>query len=131
MQKLQVRTSQRQHFVDITSKIDNLVKQSDVSSGLCYLFCPHTTAAITMNENWDPDVQHDMALALDSIAPQRNDFRHAEGNSPAHVKTSLMSSDHTLFIDGGRLVLGRWQGVYLAEFDGPRNRTLYVKIVAD
>ncbi|HHJ07431.1 MAG TPA: YjbQ family protein [Anaerolineae bacterium] len=131
MHKLQIKTRRQQHFVDITQQLNTLIAQSGLSSGLCYLFCPHTTAAVTLNENWDPDVQRDMALALDSIAPQRSDFQHAEGNSPAHVKTSLMSSDHTLFIEGGRLLLGRWQGVYLAEFDGPRNRTLYVKLTGD
>jgi secondary thiamine-phosphate synthase enzyme len=128
MHKLHINTSARQQFVDITARVTELIQQSDVSNGLCHLFCPHTTAAITFNENWDPDVRHDMGLALDAIAPQRPDFRHAEGNSPAHVKTSMFGSDHTLFIAEGRLVLGRWQGIYLAEFDGPRNRTLYIKI---
>jgi len=131
MHKLQVKTARRQHFVDITNRIAGLVRQSGVTEGLCHLFCPHTTAALTLNENWDADVCHDMSLAFDAIAPQRPDFRHAEGNSPAHVKTSLAGSDHTLFITGGKLLLGRWQGVYLAEFDGPRIRTVYVKIVGE
>ena len=131
MNELKIHTSQRQEFVDITDQITDLVQQSGIQSGFCFLFCPHTTAAVTFNENWDPDVRSDMGLALDAIAPQRPDFRHAEGNSPAHVKTSMMSSDHTLFIQEGHLVLGRWQGIYLAEFDGPRTRLVYVKIRAD
>ncbi|RME48537.1 MAG: YjbQ family protein [Caldilineae bacterium] len=131
MHTLQVKTTRRQQFVDITPRIADLVQQSDIAEGMCHLFCPHTTAALTLNENWDADVRHDMSLAFDTIAPQRPDFRHAEGNSPAHVKTSLTGSDHTLFITGGQLLLGRWQGVYLAEFDGPRTRTVYVKITGD
>jgi secondary thiamine-phosphate synthase enzyme len=131
MHELQIRTSQQQEFVDITDQVTSLVQQSGIQSGFCYLFCPHTTAALTFNENWDPAVQHDMGLTFDTIAPQRADFRHAEGNSPAHVKTSMMGSDHTLFIKAGHLVLGRWQGIYLAEFDGPRTRLVYVKLRAD
>lgn len=131
MYKLQVKTKTRQEFVDITQEINNIVAKEQIKSGLLYLFCPHTTGAITFNENWDPDVRRDMGIAFDAIAPQRPDFKHAEGNSPAHVKTSMLGSDHTLFIDEGRLVLGQWQGVYFAEFDGPRQRKLYIKIVSD
>ena len=131
MHTLEVRTTRRQQFVDITDRVAEVVQRSGIAEGVCHLFCPHTTAALTLNENWDADVRHDMSLAFDAIAPQRPDFRHAEGNSPAHVKTSLTGSDHTLFITGGRLLLGRWQGVYLAEFDGPRTRTVYIKITGD
>ena len=131
MPTLQIRTQTRQEFVDITGQVAEVVQQSGVESGFCHLFCPHTTAGLTFNENWDPDVRHDLGLAFDAIAPQRNDFRHAEGNSPAHVKTSMVGSDHTLFIEAGQLVLGRWQGIYLAEFDGPRTRSVYVKVRAD
>lgn len=131
MHELNFNTGKRQQFLDITDEIKKLVSNSGIHNGLCYLFCPHTTASITFNENWDPDVRRDMGLAFDEIAPQRPDFRHAEGNSPAHIKTSIMGSDHTLFIHDRELVLGRWQGIYLTEFDGPRNRILYVKIVAD
>ncbi len=130
MDTLKIKTTQRQHFVDITAEIEKYVAESGVSTGICYLFCPHTTAGITFNENWDPDVQHDISLNLDAIAPQRSDFRHAEGNSPAHVKTSLMSSDHFVFVENGKPVLGRWQGIYFAEFDGPRFRSVYLKVVA-
>lgn len=129
MIQLQVRTSGRQSFEDITSQVQQTVSQSGVQEGLCHLFCPHTTAGLTVNENWDPSVQHDMGLALDDLVPQRRDFRHSEGNSPAHVKSSLVGASQTLFVDGGRLVLGSWQGVYLAEFDGPRTRKVLVKVV--
>lgn len=131
MNKIQINTSRRQHFVDVTAQISQLLQQSGIKNGICSLFCPHTTAAITFNENWDPDVQHDMGLALDKISPPNAEYKHSEGNSPAHVKASLLGSDHSVFIENGELVLGRWQGIYLAEFDGPRNRTLYVKLVSD
>jgi secondary thiamine-phosphate synthase enzyme len=128
--QLQFRTSGRQSFEDITSQVQQAVSQSGVQEGVCHLFCPHTTAGLTVNENWDPSVQHDMGLALDDLVPQRRAFRHSEGNSPAHVKSSLVGASQTLFVDGGRLVLGSWQGVYLAEFDGPRTRKVLVKVSA-
>jgi secondary thiamine-phosphate synthase enzyme len=127
--QLQIRTSERQSFEDITQQVQQLVNASGVQEGLCFLFCPHTTAGLTINENWDPSVKHDMGLALDGLIPQRQDFRHGEGNSPAHVKSSLFGASQTLFVSGGRLILGSWQGIYLAEFDGPRTREVLVKIV--
>lgn len=129
MIQLQIRTSERQSFEDITQQVQQLVNASGVQEGLCYLFCPHTTAGLTINENWDPSVKHDMGLVLDGLIPQRQDFRHGEGNSPAHVKSSLVGASQALFVSGGRLVLGSWQGIYLAEFDGPRTREVLVKIV--
>ena len=129
MIQLQIRTPERQSFEDITQQVQQLVNASGVQEGLCFLFCPHTTAGLTVNENWDPSVKHDMALVLDGLIPQRQDFRHGEGNSPAHVKSSLVGASQTLFVSGGRLVLGSWQGIYLAEFDGPRTREVLVKIV--
>jgi secondary thiamine-phosphate synthase enzyme len=130
MDQIEVRTRDRQGFYDITSQLQAMVRESNVADGVCYVFCPHTTAGLTINENWDPDVQHDMGLALDSIVPQRKDFRHGEGNSPAHVKSSLVGPSQFVFVDDGRLALGRWQGVYLVEFDGPRSRRVWVKITA-
>jgi secondary thiamine-phosphate synthase enzyme len=127
--QLQIRTSGKQTFEDITSQVQGAVGESTVQEGLCYLFCPHTTAGLTLNENWDPSVQHDMGLVLDDLVPQRDEFRHGEGNSPAHVKSSLMGASQTLFVSGGRLMLGSWQGVYLVEFDGPRTRKVLVKVV--
>lgn len=128
MIQLQIRTSARQSFEDITQQVQQVVNESGVNEGLCHLFCPHTTAGLTVNENWDPSVQHDIELALDDLAPQRRDFQHGEGNSPAHVKSSLVGVSQTLFVSGGRLVLGSWQGVYLVEFDGPRTRKVMIKV---
>jgi secondary thiamine-phosphate synthase enzyme len=129
MTQLQIRTSRNQSFEDITQQVQGVVSESGVKEGVCHLFCLHTTAGLTVNENWDPAVQHDIGLALDDIAPQRSDFRHGEGNSPAHIKASLMGASQTLFVSDGRLVLGSWQGVYLAEFDGPRTRKVLVRVV--
>jgi secondary thiamine-phosphate synthase enzyme len=127
--QLQIRTSGQQSFEDITQQVQQVVGESGVQEGLCHLFCPHTTAGLTVNENWDPSVQHDIGLVLDDLVPQRRDFQHREGNSPAHVKSSLVGASQTLFVAGGRLVLGSWQGIYLAEFDGPRTRKVLVKVV--
>jgi secondary thiamine-phosphate synthase enzyme len=129
--QLEIRTSVRQSFEDITERVQQIVNQSAVQEGICYLFCPHTTAGLTLNENWDPSVQHDLGLALDNLVPQRPDFRHGEGNSPAHIKSSLVGASQALFVTGGKLVLGSWQGIYLAEFDGPRTRKVLVKVIEE
>jgi secondary thiamine-phosphate synthase enzyme len=129
VKQIEIRTSGRQSFEDITQQVQQAVSESGVQEGLCHLFCLHTTAGLTVNENWDPSVQHDIGLALDEIVPQRRDFQHGEGNSPAHVKSSLLGASQTLFVSEGRLVLGNWQGVYLVEFDGPRTRKVLVKVV--
>ncbi|MGD1992530.1 MAG: secondary thiamine-phosphate synthase enzyme YjbQ [Anaerolineae bacterium] len=129
MERIEVPTQSKQEFRDITSQVQEVVAQSGVSQGLCFLFCPHTTAGLTLNENWDPSVRHDLGIVFDDIVPQRRDFRHSEGNSPAHAKTTLTGSSLTLFVDGGKLVLGSWQGVYLAEFDGSRRRKVFIKII--
>jgi secondary thiamine-phosphate synthase enzyme len=130
MKQIQVRTRERQGFYDITPELQTLVRDSGVNDGICYVFCPHTTAGLTLNENWDPDVCHDMGMALDEISPARAGYRHGEGNSPAHVKSSLVGAGQFIFIEKGRLALGRWQGVYLSEFDGPRTRQVWVKVAA-
>jgi secondary thiamine-phosphate synthase enzyme len=129
VKQIEIRTSKQQSFEDITQQVQQAVSESGVQEGLCHLFCLHTTAGLTVNENWDPSVQHDIGLALNEMAPQRRDFQHREGNSPAHVKSSLVGASQTLFVSGGRLVLGSWQGVYLVEFDGPRTRKVLVKAV--
>jgi secondary thiamine-phosphate synthase enzyme len=129
MVQFEIRTASKQTFEEITPQVQEVVSQSEIQEGLCYLFCPHTTAGLTLNENWDPSVQHDMGLVLDELIPQRRDFRHGEGNSPAHVKSSLVGASQTLFVAKGQLVLGSWQGVYLVEFDGPRTRKVQVKVV--
>jgi len=117
--------------VDITPQIQEVVRQSGVASGLCYLFVPHTTAGLTLNENWDPDVRGDILRTLNRAVPAVGDYRHEEGNSPAHVKASLMGFSATIPVEGSRLILGTWQGVYLAEFDGPRQRRVLVRVVAE
>jgi secondary thiamine-phosphate synthase enzyme len=118
-------TTAREQFIDITAQVEAALRElhpggADTLVGLAHLFCRHTTAGLTVNENADPDVRRDMLLALSRIVPENLDYRHAEGNSPAHVKASLMGCALTLRVSGGRLSLGRWQGVYFCEFDGPR-----------
>lgn len=116
-------------FVDITARVKQAVWESDVDEGVCMVFCPHTTAAITINENADPDVVHDLKLALEEIFPDRRDFRHAEGNSAAHLKSSAIGASEMIPVAGGSLTLGTWQGIYFCEFDGPRHRKFYVQVV--
>jgi len=107
------------------------VKSADVQSGLCYVFVPHTTAGITVNEHADPSVVEDIATQFEAMVPQHHGYRHMEGNAPAHIKTTLVGNSETLLVENGKLVLGTWQGVFLCEFDGPRNRTILVKLVSD
>jgi len=116
-------------FYNITSQVNEAVMKSGVSEGICVVFCPHPTAGVTINENADPDVVSDMLLALRKAVPERPEFRHFEGNSTAHVKASLTGSSVTVIIENKRLLLGTWQGIYFCEFDGPRSRNFYVKII--
>ena len=120
-------------FHNITAQVKQDVRESGISEGLCTVFCPHTTAAITINENADPDVQRDLKLALGDIFGRydRPDFHHAEGNSHAHLKSSVVGAAETIPISGGQLALGIWQGIYFCEFDGPRNRRFHVQIVGE
>lgn len=123
---LQVRTNQREELVEVTHEVRALVRESGQREGIVLLYVPHTTAAVTINENADPDVAHDMLSWLRKIAPQDPSFRHAEGNSDGHIKTALVGvSEHVPLIDG-ELLLGRWQGIYFCEFDGPRIRSLEI-----
>jgi secondary thiamine-phosphate synthase enzyme len=130
LEQIQVSTRGRQAFHDIVSEVQSIVTHSGVKEGVCFLFCPHTTAGLTLNENWDPDVRHDIGVGLDAISPRRPEYQHGEGNSPAHLKSSLVGASQCVLISGGKLVLGTWQGVYLAEFDGPRRRKVWVKVMA-
>ena len=107
MEKITVSTKGRQAFHDITAEVQSAVSDAGVEEGVCYIFCPHTTAGVTLNENWDPSVQQDMGLGLDKISPQRSQYRHGEGNSPAHLKSSLMGASQFVLIENGRLALGR------------------------
>ena len=107
------------------------MRESGCASGLCHLYVPHTTAAVMINEGYDPDVARDMEVAFDRMVPRQGDYRHAEGNSDSHIKTALVGSSETVWIEDGKLLLGRWQVIFFAEFDGPRRRELFVKIVPD
>jgi secondary thiamine-phosphate synthase enzyme len=129
MEQIDVSTRGHQAFHDITAEVQAAVNRSGVEEGVCFVFCPHTTAGLTLNENWDASVQHDIGIGLDAISPQRPEYRHGEGNSPAHLKSSLMGASQTVLVAGGKLVLGTWQGIYLAEFDGPRRRKVLIKVV--
>ena len=119
----------RENFYDITQQVHEAVGKSGVSDGIAVVYCPHTTAGITINENADPDVVRDLLLGFDKAFPDRAEFRHAEGNSAAHLKASTIGSSVTVIISGGRLVLGTWQGIYFCEFDPPRTRKFYVKVL--
>jgi secondary thiamine-phosphate synthase enzyme len=130
MTEFHVKTTARNQFVEITVPVRDAITASGIKSGLCVVYCPHTTAAITVNENADPDVVHDMLLYLNRTVPKdQPGFRHGEGNSDSHIKASLVGPSVTLVIDDGDIVLGRWQGVYFCEFDGPRTRTVKVHVV--
>jgi secondary thiamine-phosphate synthase enzyme len=127
--KIEVQTRNKVDLVDVTDRVKEIVTEQGVEEGICFLFSPHTTAGLVLNENWDPAVQKDVALALDHMAPEGLPYRHNEGNSPAHVKSILVGADHFIFIQKGKLQLGRWQGVFYAEFDGPRRRQLWVRLL--
>jgi len=131
MQTLKVKTDRRTQLVDVTAQVQKVVAASGVESGICYLYVPHTTAAITINEHADADLARDVEGALDRLIPKTGPFRHSEGNSDSHVKAVLVGASQTIFVQGGKLVLGRWQGVFFCEFDGPRERRLDVKVLPD
>jgi secondary thiamine-phosphate synthase enzyme len=128
METFEIQTRQRTEFVEITDRVRQAVQRAGVRQGMCIVYCPHTTAAITINENADPDVVHDMLAWLNRAIPHHQpDFRHGEGNSDAHIKSSLVGASATVLVENGDLVLGRWQGVYFCEFDGPRTRSVKVQ----
>jgi secondary thiamine-phosphate synthase enzyme len=128
MHTFEVQTRSRNEMVDITREVRDAVRESGVQSGLCVVYCPHTTAAITINENADPDVVRDLLMGLEKIVPANWPFRHGEGNSDAHLKASLVGASQTIPVEGGALVLGTWQGIYFCEFDGPRRRKVQVRV---
>ena len=119
----------REGFHDITSKVREAVGESGITDGICIVYCPHTTAGITINENADPDVVTDMLYGLGKTCPHHPEYRHIEGNTTAHMKASIIGSSVTVIIENGRLLLGRWQGIYFCEFAGPRTRTCFVKVI--
>jgi secondary thiamine-phosphate synthase enzyme len=128
MTKLEVRTRAKEEVLDVTSKVRDAVKASGVRTGVCVVYVPHTTAAVWINENADPDVPRDILFALRRFIPE-DGYRHAEGNSPAHVRSAVIGASVVIPIEDGKLALGRWQGVQLGEFDGPRSREVWVQIV--
>ena len=129
----EITVSSRHHcdWINISAEVKKAVTASGVREGLCVVFIPHTTAAVTVNENADPDVPHDIGFALDCISPHRGEFRHSEGNSDAHTKTTLVGPSVTLIVAGGKLLLGTWQGVWFNEYDGPRNRRVYIRVLGE
>ena len=129
--RMNIRTRSRIDFQDISRQIQDAVQTSGIKDGVCHLFVPHTTAAITINENADPSVAEDITAQLEALIPQHSNYRHLEGNAPAHIKASLIGNSLALLVENGRLVLGTWQGIFFCEFDGPRNRTMLLKITPD
>lgn len=132
LQRLQIQTHRQAEFVDITREIQQRISNSAVQNGIVFVYCPHTTCGLTIQENADPGVQHDMLLLLNRLAPREDaQYRHIEDNSASHLQASMMGFSQMIYIENGRLVLGRWQGLYLCEFDGPRTRTVIVKFQQD
>ena len=129
--ELTVRTERRTQLLDVTAGVAKMVADSGVQSGVCYVYVPHTTAGVIINENDDPDVAADIEAALARLVPQNGSYSHAEGNADSHIKTALVRTSATIFISEGQLELGRWQGIFFCEFDGPRTRSLRVKILPD
>lgn len=129
MNAIEINTTKRQEFVDITPRVEKIVNDSKVKDGLCVIFCPHTTAGLTINENADPSVKKDILNHLEKLVPQDKNYSHSEGNSDAHIKSSLLGSSLNILIENNSLVLGTWQGVYFCEFDGPRQRNIYINII--
>ena len=124
---LEVKTSSQTELIDITADIETAIRSIGIDEGVCLLFVPHTTAAVTINEHADPSVKWDIVMALNKIVPWKEAYRHMEGNSPAHIKASIIGSSEIVAVERGRLKLGRWQGVFFCEFDGPRNRRIHVR----
>jgi len=131
MEQIAVKTHKQCEMVDITSDIERMVGKSKVKSGICYAFVPHTTAGITINENADPDVERDILMELNKIVPLKDDYLHAEGNSAAHIKSSIIGCSQEVLIEEGSLRLGTWQSLFFCEFDGPRSRKVWVKVMGE
>jgi secondary thiamine-phosphate synthase enzyme len=131
IQTVQVKSSRKTDFIDITHSVREVTRKSGVSEGICLIFVPHTTAAVTINESADPSVAQDIMMMLNKLIPPEDDYRHLEGNSPAHIKSSLLGCSKTVLVESGKLVLGTWQGIFFCEFDGPRSRKVYVNVVKE
>ena len=126
IKKIEVTTKKRTQTVDITAKIQEVIGKTKTEQGLVHVYCPHTTAAITVNENYDESVQRDISETLNALIPHHANYAHTEGNADAHIKAAIMGSSRTLFIQGGKISLGRWQGIFFCEFDGPRTREVWL-----
>jgi secondary thiamine-phosphate synthase enzyme len=131
MKTVTIDTKQRNQMIDITSIVETSVRDTGIKDGMCYVFVPHTTAAVTINENADEDVKVDILNTLSKLIPYRDDYRHMEGNSDAHVKATLTGSTAAVIVQEGKLVLGTWQSLFFCEFDGPRKRKIMIKVVGD
>jgi len=129
VERLSIKTARRNEVVDITREVEEIVGGAKFSEGVCVLYVPHTTAAVTINENADPSVQRDILAHLSKLIPERGSYMHREGNSDAHIKAATLGPSVTLLVEGGRLVLGTWQGIYFCEFDGPRQRGVFVQLI--
>jgi len=129
MKKFTVHSSDHTTLIDITQQVQLIVNESEIENGMCYVFIPHTTAGVTINENADPDVKSDILMEINKIIPLSDSYRHMEGNSAAHIKASLFGNSETIFVKDGRLQLGTWQGIYFSEFDGPRTRQVWVNLI--
>lgn len=131
MQTITVKTSAQTELIDITTEIQSAIKAENFMDGICMLYVPHTTAGITINESADPSVRRDILMVLNQMVPWKANYRHMEGNSPAHVKSSLMGASELLAVENGTMVLGTWQGIFYCEFDGPRTRKLHIKFIRE
>jgi secondary thiamine-phosphate synthase enzyme len=131
MEVLKVRTGRRTQLVDVTEEVEKAVKKAGVSSGVCYVYVPHTTAGVIINEHFDPDVATDLEGVFDRLVPRSGPYRHSEGNSDSHAKAALTGTSQMIFVEDGKLALGRWQGVFFCEFDGPRERKMCVKVIGN
>lgn len=129
--ELTVKTTARTEMIDITARVEEALKLAQVHSGVCMIYVPHTTAGVTVNESADPSVARDILMVLNKMVPWEADYRHREGNSPAHVKSSLVGASELVAVENGRLVLGTWQGVFFCEFDGPRTRHVFLKVITN
>ena len=129
MEKFFIETNSHTEFLDITSEVKEIVKNSKVKNGICFLYVPHTTASIFINENADPSVREDIENFLEKLVPEKGNYQHLEGNSASHIKSALLGSSLSIFVEDGNLLLGTWQGIFFAEFDGPRRREVWVKII--
>lgn len=130
MEKISIKTNSRVELIDITDKIQTVVSKSKIREGVCFVFCPHTTAGLTINENADPLVRTDIIAALNKLIPEAAGYSHSEGNADSHIKSSLFGASLTIFIQAGRLACGRWQGIYFCESDGPRSREVWVTMIS-